>query len=264
MSPTMGYSYRPPQGNRPRAQAFTVGLSNTFDIKVRDDKGEERKISNLLLWSLRSAYNPDAASKRGWSIISSSINSQVYGVNLSLTNNIDPYAWDVTSTQLTSNFAFKGTHGLGLARDRDELDRNPLASDTTEAESDIEPQMDGDLKDPTKQGLPWSIRAAFSLSKLKGFEPSSTLNFGGTINLTPNWLVTYNASYDVEKRLVQGQNYTIARDLHCWEMSISRQQLGDRWEYYFRITLKAHPELYAEQGPRGLAGGAGIPGQFAY
>ena len=116
----------------------------------------------------------------------------------------------------------------------------------------------------SKGGLPWSIRGGFSYSKQKGLRPASTLNFGGQIAITANWSLTYNASYDVEGRQIQGQNYTLKRDLHCWEMSISRQQLGTQWEYYFRISLKAHPELYAEQGPRGLAGGGGIPGQFSY
>jgi lipopolysaccharide assembly outer membrane protein LptD (OstA) len=270
LSPSVSYSYRPPQGDRARSQSFSVGLSNTFDIKLKNEKGEERKISNLLLWSLRSSYNPDAASKRGWSTIGSSLNSQIYGVNLSVTNNIDPYRWDVMSTQLTSNFTFKGTHGLGLAKTGEDRDRNPLALDTTSAEPELDPDQDLDQPadaatgDPTKDGLPWSIRAAFSFSKLKGQESQSTLNFGGTINLTRSWLVTYNASYDMETRQVHGQHFSIARDLHCWEMSINRTQLGDRWEYYFRITLKAHPELYADQGPRGLTGGAGIPGQFAY
>jgi lipopolysaccharide assembly outer membrane protein LptD (OstA) len=264
LAPSISYSYRPPLGDRPRSQIFGVGISNSFDIKVKNEKGEERKISNLLIWSLRSSYNPDATSKRGWSTINSSVNSQVYGVNLSLTNNIDPYSWEVGSTQLTSNFTFRGTHGLGLAKSDDELDRNPLADDTTEVQTETPMESDTDETAPLKEGLPWTIRAAYSLSKVKGFESQSTLNFGGTINVTQNWLITYNASYDMETRQVQGQNFSIYRDLHCWEMSISRQQLGDRWEYYFRITLKAHPELYASQGPRGLAGGAGIPGQFSY
>jgi hypothetical protein len=53
-----------------------------------------------------------------------------------------------------------------------------------------------------------------------------------------------------------GDYYSITRDLHCWEMSFSRQKLGDRWEFYFRINIKAHPEIYAEEGSRGLGGGS--------
>jgi len=273
VQPTVSYTYRPARGDRTRSQSFSVGLTNSFDLKVRDeDTDEERKLSNVVLWSLRTAYNPDAPSKRNWSTIGSNINTQIYGVGFSLNNNVDPYSWEVNSTQLTSNFTFRGTHGLGLAGGGPKTsDLNPLAADTTDLDEDT-PLSDArdsgtpatDPLDPERQGLNWSVRAAFSFSKLKGFDPSSTLNLGASINLTRSWLITYNASYNVETREIQGQNYTLARDLHCWEMSISRQQLGDRWEFYFRMTLKAHPELYAEQGPRGLAGGGRIPGQFNY
>ncbi len=273
VQPTASYSFRPARGDRPRSQSVSVGLTNSFDFKVKDeDTDEERKLSNVLLWSLRSAYNPDAPSKRNWSTIGSNLNTQVYGVSFSLNNSIDPYEWEVTSTRMTSNFTFRGTHGLGLAGGGPKTsDLNPLAADTTGVDEDT-PLGDArdtgtrpkDERDPNQQGLNWSIRAALSFSKLKGFDPASTLNLGASINLTRNWLITYNTSYNVETREIQGQNYTLARDLHCWEMSISRQQLGDRWEYYFRISLKAHRDLYAEQGPRGLAGGGGIPGQFNY
>jgi hypothetical protein len=35
---------------------------------------------------------------------------------------------------------------------------------------------------------------------------------------------------------------------------------NEEWQYYFRITLKAHPDLYGESGTRGL--GTGLMGQF--
>ena len=38
----------------------------------------------------------------------------------------------------------------------------------------------------------------------------------------------------------------------CWEMSFSREKLVDDWQYYFRIHVKAHTEIYAESGQRGL------------
>jgi lipopolysaccharide assembly outer membrane protein LptD (OstA) len=265
ISPTANYSFVPAQNGRPRSQGFAVGLTNAIDLKVKDEKtDQERKLSNVVIWSLRSSYRPDAASKEGWAAIGSNVNTQIYGVNISMNNSIDPYEWEVKSTQLTSNFAFRGTHGLGSAEESEKTELNVIAASDTSTLGQATGTTDGGIEDPERKGLPWSIRAALSYSKIKGFEPSSTLNLGGNINLTRNWIITYNASYNVETRQIQGQNYTIRRDLHAWEMSLSRQQLGDRWEFYFRITLKAHPELYAEQGPRGLAGGGAIPGQYSY
>jgi hypothetical protein len=244
---------------------FSFGLSNTVDLKVKQDNGEDKKLDNVFLWSLRTSYNPEAPGDK-WSTIGSNMNTQILGVSLSLNNSVDPYERTVTSTQLTSNFNFRGTHSLGLTRDPTALELNPLAeADTTDVE--IEMSGGGDAAPPAEAaspGLPWSFRGGFTYSKQKGFPASSTFNFGTQISITANWSLTYNASYDVEGRQLQGQYYAISRDLHCWEMSISRQQLGTEWEYYFKISLKAHPELYAEQGPRGLAGGGGVPGQFTY
>jgi len=76
----------------------------------------------------------------------------------------------------------------------------------------------------------------------------------GQIEFTRNWRISYWTSYDFADRIFRGQNFTVHRDLHCWEMSLSRQLLGDEWQFYFRISLKAHPELYTETGQRGLGG----------
>jgi hypothetical protein len=90
------------------------------------------------------------------------------------------------------------------------------------------------------------------------------MRVGWDIQLTDKWRIDYSTIYDVESRSLEGQNFGITRDLHCWEMSFSRQVLGngpnEEWQYYFRITLKAHPDLYGESGTRGL--GTGLMGQF--
>ena len=90
------------------------------------------------------------------------------------------------------------------------------------------------------------------------------MNLNGSINLTRAWSIVYTTTYDVQGREFSGQRYTVTRDLHCWEMSFTRQQLGNEWEFYFKISLKAHPEIYAEQGQRGLGGGSsfGLPFQY--
>ncbi len=105
--------------------------------------------------------------------------------------------------------------------------------------------------------LPWSLRAAFSYSKSSNSVPRSTIDLTGEFNLTDNWRFTYWTSYNVEERRQEGQHFGVHRNLHCWEMSLSRQQLGDEWQFYFRIAIKAHPEIYGETGQPGLGGFAG-------
>ena len=78
----------------------------------------------------------------------------------------------------------------------------------------------------------------------------------GSINITRFWLVNYSAQYDVVNQDLLGQRFEITRDLHCWQISFIRQQLGNNWEFYFKINLLAHPEVYTEQGDRGLGSGS--------
>jgi hypothetical protein len=140
------------------------------------------------------------------------------------------------------------------------------ASDTSGNARDLDTQkqdgQDGEPKTPERKGLPWSFSGSYSYSESQ-FGPSrSTLNMNSSISLTRAWRIAYTTSYNIEGREFLGQNYTIHRDLHCWQMSFTRQKLGDEWEFYFRINVIAHPEIYTEQGQRGLRGGGGFSSPF--
>ena len=128
--------------------------------------------------------------------------------------------------------------------------------DVIDKETDREPSLE-------KAGLPWSMAASISYSKAQFSLPRSTLNLIGDINLTRSWRISYTTTYDVEGRDLLAQNYTLHRDLHCWQMSFTNQQLGDDWEFYFNIRLGAHSEIKLEQGQRGLGVG-GFDSPFSY
>ena len=59
------------------------------------------------------------------------------------------------------------------------------------------------------------------------------------------------------------QFFTVKRELHCWEMQFTRSISGDIGaEYYFKINVMNLPEVYFEQGSRGLRGFGGIQGLY--
>jgi hypothetical protein len=68
------------------------------------------------------------------------------------------------------------------------------------------------------------------------------------IYLSRNWRIEYGAHYDLKNREVVSQNFSLYRDLHCWEAVFLRRFSGQRWEYYFKINIKAHKEIYIERG----------------
>jgi hypothetical protein len=290
---------------RPSVSRVSVSLKNAVDLKVakheeKGDKsapaagqaptsgeqaadttggkapaGEEQttKLSGVFLWSLGSSYVQNQLTREfRWSSVSSLVNLRVLGTNLSVSQSIDPYEWEIQSTSLTSSLSLHGTHPFGRAAPAGERELNvaaadtvagsPAASEAAPAEGPPPAKTGGETNE--KEGLPWDLNVAFSYSKSKGSEdPRSTVNLGGNISLTQGWKLTYRTTYDVIDREFLQNYLSVTRDLHCWEMSFGRQRLGDEWEFYFKIYIKAHPEIYAEQGDRGLGGGS-FTSPFSY
>jgi hypothetical protein len=302
VSPSASWSYTPDVGNKgPARQGFTVSLRQALDLKLlsgggsdggagtapdedagvigAETSGEEKvtKLSGVAIWNLSSSYNPQAPARKGWSVISSSVNTNLLGTSVSMNQRVDPYQFDVLSTNVTSGVRWGGTHPFGRSSTVTVRELNIVAASDTTLESNGEPdatfEEGGDLPEggrdrselAIEEGrLPWSVSMDVSYSKVAESDPRSTLQLSGQMDLTPAWSITYSTTYDVEERLQLGQNYRITRDLHCWEMSFSRQKLGDEWQFYFRINLKAHQEIYAEQGQRGLGGGTFGQGTFGF
>ena len=287
LTPSVAYSLTPAQHGRPRAQGVGLNLRNAFDLKVLDTSkaaredtthaGEEkvRKLSSVLFWNLSASYRPDLPLDQAWSTVNSAVNFVLMGMNVSVNHVIDPYTWDVTSTSATSSLRIGGTHPFGKTSHVDTRELSTVAAaDTSRAKrkdfasGGVDFTQTGDVagdRPPEdlqleKGRLPWSMSLGLSYSKSSSGQSSSTLRMGWEVNLTDNWRIDYSTIYDVESREQSGQYFSIGRDLHCWEMSFSRQLLGDEWQYYFRISLKAHSDLYGESGSRGVGGG--LIGQF--
>lgn len=120
----------------------------------------------------------------------------------------------------------------------------------------------------TPSGLPWSFSTSVSYTGTRDYlstsptyrqwKSSATMNGSLGLNLSQNWRFDYTAQYDMRTRLLVSQNYTVKRDLHCWEAQFTRSISGGITEYYFKINVKLLPEVYYEQGSRGLRGFGGI------
>jgi lipopolysaccharide assembly outer membrane protein LptD (OstA) len=285
MTPSASYTFTPARNERPRQQSVALGLRNSIDIKLAksdtSSTGDEgmRKLSGVVIWNVSTRYTPDVPQKRAWSTISSTFNTVIAGANISLNHSIDPYKFDILNTSATAGFAIRGSHPFGRSSSVEVRELNVVAAadsaDSTGAASTnftsggvqfsqndqfgTERPMAGELG--LQEGRqPWSLSLGFGYGKGSSGFVSSTMRVSWDIKLTDNWRIDYSTIYDIERKQLNGQNFSISRDLHCWAISFSRQQLGDEWQYYFRIALKAHPDLYGESGNRGV--GSGLIGQF--
>ncbi len=122
--------------------------------------------------------------------------------------------------------------------------------------------------DQASAGLPWNLTLSLGYNGSRarnltggGYKPwGSTARGNGFLglNLSRNWRVEYAGQYDVRGRQLVSQNFSFTRDLHCWQAQFTRSISGDTKEYYFKINVKNLPEVYYEQGSRGLRGFGGI------
>lgn len=297
ISPGVSYRYTPARGSIPRQQSVGLSLRNSLDLKVATGGRQKeaaaggeadttttekvRKLSSVVSWNLSTSYRPDVPVKKAWSDILSTVNVILAGATVSLNQSLDPYNFNVLNTNATIGFGIHGSHPFGRTTKVEVRELNAAAAaDTADSLKTKTPtgsgvefiQTTGNYQGEQanrslaleKGRQPWNLQLALTYNKGATGPANSTLRIGWDVKLTDNWAINYSTTYDVEQRLLNGQFFTITRDLHCWAMSFSREQLGGEWQYYFRITLKAYPELYGESGSRGVGNGlgGGLVGQF--
>ncbi|MDA0987419.1 MAG: putative LPS assembly protein LptD [Bacteroidetes bacterium] len=94
--------------------------------------------------------------------------------------------------------------------------------------------------------IPWNLGLNLNFSqnqenpkqKIRYANVSGVLSF----NLTDNWKVNANASYDLVNKQLAAPYVSIFRDLHCWEMSFNWVPTGQLKGYRFELRVKA-PQL---------------------
>jgi len=61
------------------------------------------------------------------------------------------------------------------------------------------------------------------------------VNFNGTLNLTPKWQMGLNGFYNIQLGQLNPLSFSLSRDLHCWQLSITCSPLGIN--RYFSISV---------------------------
>jgi lipopolysaccharide assembly outer membrane protein LptD (OstA) len=115
------------------------------------------------------------------------------------------------------------------------------SSDSTGPAGAGKPETAGRKK---KGGLPWSYALSFDQNWYRGQGVAgSGIRGNFDLQLTKNWKITYNQYYDLKRKEIVSRDYSIHRDLHCWEASFTSTKSGVYWSYEFRVNLKKIPEL---------------------
>lgn len=104
-----------------------------------------------------------------------------------------------------------------------------------------------------REGLRVNLSHYYSENRpLGSIAKNHWVSLGAEFWATRNWKITYAVRYDFIEKQTAEQSFEIYRDLHCWEGRISWVPSGFREGFYFRINIKALPEIKFEKGGAGL------------
>ncbi len=247
-----------PYGGTPtsQSQSISISLGNLFQGKLIDQDGKEKKI-NLLTANFSTGYNFLAPNFK-WRNISSRFQTTILGKSISFSTThtfykigkdyrlIDELNTIPTLINAYTSFNFRITEKTFQKK----KEKKKAVADTVATHRKDEGILKTsfqDMNDETyitqakKVNLPWSLSFNFSYNYNR-LQPAKDrhrigLSSNASIQLTKNWKISWSAVFDVKNRKIASQNFSIYRDLHCWEMSFNWQpEIG---YYFFQINIKA-------------------------
>ena len=253
---------------RGKSGSVNFGLSNTFEMKVKNKKdstGKElfKKINLLDNLNFTSSYNL-AADSFQLAPVSISARTTFFGkVNINMNGILDPYTYaapvvengkTVRAQRQTPVYAWNSGNGIGKLSAFNvsiSTSLNPKAQEkkkfvkktvSTQEERELEfinnnPDLYVDFN------IPWNLNLSYNFTYAKrGFDKKTmnqAITFSGDVNLTSKWKVGFNSGYDFVNKTLVYPNINVYRDLHCWEMRFNWVPTGNRGSYSIDINVKA-------------------------
>ncbi len=91
--------------------------------------------------------------------------------------------------------------------------------------------------------IPWSMNISYNLGYSRPVNSRQMsrrpINVSGDVSISAKWKVTYSTGYHFESGEFTQTNIGIARDLHCWTMSLNWTPFGRFQQYNFTINVKS-------------------------
>lgn len=235
--------------------AITFNINNTVDAKVRqktDTSISYRKVAILQMLSLGGSYDV-AAKQNKLSVISLTARTSFFKnvVGVLFNSAFDPYAANANGTRGT---AFQYDENGKLAR----FTNCNLSVNGNLTNAQIKSLQNS--KQPFSIGLNYNLQFTKTYTLQPGpITPTSTAasqitssqNLGATISFkpTPMWKFDIRSGYDFKLNSISYTQFTIYRDLRCWEARITWVPFGPTKQYMLTLNLKS-PSLSTLKIPK--------------
>ncbi len=248
-----GFLYGSPPSGKSGSVSFSLGNNLEMKLKNKNDTvSESKKVKLINSLNMRISYNL-AADSLNLSNLSVRGNTKLLK-NFSLTfgADFDPYVRDsagikVNTFEWTENHRLVrfNTGNIGLSGSlKPDHSKNKKAQPNSDFYYYQHPEIPYANFD-----IPWNLRANYNLNVLNKFDVPSqlyvknitqTVSLSGDFSLTKNWKITAKTNYDIVAQKFSYAQFTVYRDLHCWEMTFNVIPFGTLRSYSFRINIKSN------------------------
>ena len=197
----------------------TFSLLNTLEGKrFRRGTIERRTLAELMM---SSSWNPDIESEEKFSPVNASLN-------------LTPASWISSRINGLYNVYTGKTENISLTTSIQLSGNDP----TMQADS-------GYIQTP----LSWRLNLShnWTPSLYSALDDINKMRLTVNIDLTTRWAVIYRTYYDITNSDFISQDYSIMRDLNSWEAIFTRHVSDVDTGFYFRINIKAFPDVKVEQ-----------------
>jgi lipopolysaccharide assembly outer membrane protein LptD (OstA) len=146
----------------------------------------------------------------------------------------------LTNFGLSTDFSFNSNAAKNRNENLKEIDKSKQNLSSKQQD-----ELNAISRDPNAFvdfNIPWNVSAAYSFNYSKNGLQSSisnTLNVFGDFNVTPKWKVQYTSGYDFQANKLSLTQFSIYRDLHCWDLSFRWSPIGTYKFYSVDLRVKA-------------------------
>ena len=267
---TYGLFDKSPVGNLIQSESGVIsfGLNNNLQGKKvtstdSSNKSKTEKFNIIDQFQLSSGYNIFADSLK-WSDVRMSFNTVIFKhIRINSGANYSPYYRNEqgnTLNRLNYNengkiLRFKNANiNINTSLSADKLTNK----NKTKNPKKVLEEESTELADIRANGqsyydfdIPWTINFGYMLnynaetSVAANRVSNNNFTISGDINITENWKIGYQTGYDFRLKEMQGSQFTVARNLHCWQLEFSwvPTGFGKQWVFTLRPVSRLLQDL---------------------
>lgn len=238
-------------------------VNNSFELKQKSAKDtvtgfkKIRLVDNLIFSDSYDIFKDSM----NWSDLSiGMVVNPIDVLNINVRTVHSWYGWNPTTGATLSQYASNTGQGIGrmtalsvatgyTLTSKDS--RNMLQSQQMQMASVWNPQYQNWMIQPSQIvsfSIPWKVTFnhifSYSLNldplkyAVRKYTPNNTLSVTGDITLTQNWKVTATTYFDAQAGKVTNTNFTLYRNIHCWNLLFNWTPIGTNKN--FMITIRGN------------------------